>query len=88
MKESGGERDLGLAPDSAKAMEREGVGRVILANLCFSDQDRSSVAVFQHQLIRLLRQDKLRRVSNNNNNQIVQHALQQFAEGSWKGKRK
>lgn len=36
---------LGLAPDSAKAMEREGVGRVVLANLCFSDQDRSSVAV-------------------------------------------
>lgn len=30
---------LGLAPDSAKAMEREGVGRVGLANLCFSDQD-------------------------------------------------
>lgn len=46
---------LGLAPDSAKAMEREewleGVGRVVLANLCFSDQDRladSSVAVFKH----------------------------------------
>lgn len=42
---------LGLAPDSAKAMEREawleGVGRVDnISNLCFSDEDRleSSVA--------------------------------------------
>lgn len=56
-------------------MEREGVGRVGLANLCFSDKDQLE-SVFGGGISTSTADYTRRQIKTNN--QIVQHALQEL----------